>query len=655
MSFQETQQIVLYREDESNFKPQLDLSRLEDLWMQFATNQTIPSENLRPSIVDSWERCRTLNVDPHVHSPAQLSPEQLDHRLNNLHEYLETIEPVIARVERLVETSKYMISFVDADGYVLTTHGDPSLLSMMKRLNFRLGANWSEQFAGTTALGVALATGQPSQVFHAEHFCKELHGFTCSAVPIKDPFTQKMFGVIDFVSKVSNFQAHTMGMALQMSHCIELEIYRAKKERDDIFRECSVQLTLDEFQRGVIVLDRNGNIRRMNMIALDYLKLDSSEILEKRLEDIPLFANWQVTDRPLKVRLADDTTVKVHYKSLMKDRRLLGSLILMEPVRQEKSVGRISTSRSACCEPVGESKQFKRVLATARSAAQYDSTVLITGETGTGKEVLARYIHEHSPRKNKPFVAINCGSIPTELLGSELFGYDSGAFTGAKQSGHPSKFELAKGGTLLLDEISEMPPESQVYLLRVIEERMVMRLGGTKAIPMDVRIIAASNKDLKALAAQGKFREDLYFRLNVIRMSLPSLVERSGDIEALSHHFLNVLSKSLGRNFQGFTSSALLALNSYHWPGNVRELRNVIEQAMVMSADDMITYENLPDYVGRTLKIPDHIPDADRDKYMKFYLAFREHKGNVSQVAKALSISRPTVYAWRDKFGLTQS
>lgn len=655
MSFQETQQIVLYREDESNFKPQLDLSRLEDLWMQFATNQTIPSENLRPSIVDSWERCRTLNVDPHVHSPAQLSPEQLDHRLNTLHEYLETIEPVIARVERLVETSKYMISFVDADGYVLTTHGDPSLLSMMKRLNFRLGANWSEQFAGTTALGVALATGQPSQVFHAEHFCKELHGFTCSAVPIKDPFTQKMFGVIDFVSKVSNFQAHTMGMALQMSHCIELEIYRAKKERDDIFRECSVQLTLDEFQRGVIVLDRNGNIRRMNMIALDYLKLDSSEILEKRLEDIPLFANWHMTDRPLKVRLADDTTVKVHYKSLMKDRRLLGSLILMEPIRQEKSVGRISTSHSACCEPVGESKQFKRVLATARSAAQYDSTVLITGETGTGKEVLARYIHEHSPRKNKPFVAINCGSIPTELLGSELFGYDSGAFTGAKQSGHPSKFELAKGGTLLLDEISEMPPESQVYLLRVIEERMVMRLGGTKAIPMDVRIIAASNKDLKALAAQGKFREDLYFRLNVIRMSLPSLVERTGDIEALSHHFLNVLSKSLGRDFQGFTSSALLALNSYHWPGNVRELRNVIEQAMVMSADDMITYESLPDYVGRKLKIPDHIPDADRDKYMKFYLAFKEHKGNVSQVAKALSISRPTVYAWRDKFGLTQS
>jgi transcriptional regulator of acetoin/glycerol metabolism len=655
MSFQETQQVIVYTEDESPFKPQLDISRLEELWLQFATSQTIPSENLRPSIVDSWERCRALKVNLHVHAPAKLSPEQLEHRLSALNEYLENIEPVIARVEKLVETSKYMISFVDADGYILTTRGDPSLLSVMETLNFQVGANWSEKCAGTTAVGVALATGQPSQVFHAEHFCKELHGFTCSAVPIKDPFTKQVIGVIDFVSKVDNFQAHTMGMALQMSHCIELEIYRAKKERDDIFRECSVQLTLDELQRGVIVLDRNRNIRRMNMMALEYLKLDSSQILDKRLDDIPLFAKWRMTDRPLKIRLPDESMAKVHYKSLMKDRRLLGSLILIEPVSREDTSGNEVGSHTPCCNPVGESKEFKRVLATARSAAQYDSTVLVTGETGTGKEVLARYIHEHSSRKNKPFVAINCGSIPTELLGSELFGYDSGAFTGAKQSGHPSKFELAKGGTLLLDEISEMPPESQVYLLRVIEERMVTRLGGTKAIPMDVRIIAASNKDLKGLASKGRFREDLYFRLNVIRLSLPSLLERTGDIELLAHHFLDMLSSSLGRNFKGFSSSALLALNSYHWPGNVRELRNVIEQAMVMSSDELITYDSLPDYVGRTLQIPDHVSDSERDKYLKFYLAFKELNGNVSQVAKALNISRPTVYAWRDKFGLSQA
>jgi len=653
MSFQETQQVVLYHEDESPFKPQLDLSRLEDLWSQFATSQTIPSGNLRPSIIDSWERCRSLNVNPHAHAPALLSTEQLEQRLGALHDYLENIEPVIARVEKLVEASKYMISFVDGDGYILITRGDPTMLKMMERLNFQVGANWSEKFAGTTAVGVALATGQPSQVFHAEHFCKELHGFTCSAVPIKDPFTKKIFGVIDFVSKVNNFQAHTMGMALQMSHCIELEIYRAKKERDDIFRECSVQLTLDELQRGVIVLDRNRNIRRMNMMALDYLKLDSNQILDKRLDDIPIFSRWRLSDRPLQVRLPDDTMAKVHYKSLMKNRRLLGSLILIEPLTREEAADNDANLHASCCSPAGESPEFKIVLSKARSAAQYDSNVLISGDTGTGKEVLARYIHEHSSRRNKPFVAINCGSIPTELLGSELFGYDSGAFTGAKQSGHPSKFELAKGGTLLLDEISEMPSESQVYLLRVIEERMVTRLGGTKAIPMDVRIIAATNKDLKALVDKGRFREDLYFRLNVIRLSLPTLAQRTTDIELLAHHFLDVLSRAMGRDFRGFASSALLALNGYHWPGNVRELRNVIEQAMVMSPGDRITYESLPDYVRKTIEIPEHVSDAERDKYLKFYLAFKELNGNVSQVAKALNISRPTVYAWRDKFGLS--
>jgi transcriptional regulator with PAS, ATPase and Fis domain len=279
--------------------------------------------------------------------------------------------------------------------------------------------------------------------------------------------------------------------------------------------------------------------------------------------------------------------------------------------------------------------------------------VLLVGETGTGKEVLARYLHRHSERRDQPFVAINCGSIPSDLLGSELFGYDGGAFTGAKRGGHPSKFELADGGTLLLDEISEMPLESQVYLLRVLEEHAVTRLGGTKAVPVNVRVVAASNQNLQELVAKGRFRSDLFFRLNVIRLELPRLSERQGDVELLARHFLEDLSGSVGRSLQGFTDGALHALAAYQWPGNVRELRNVVEQAMVLAPGELITYDSLPDYLVQSLQVPDHVSEEDRSRYLRFVHTYRELDGNISQVAKALNVSRPTVYAWREKFAVT--
>ncbi len=654
MSFEVTSEVILYRED--NFDPQKDLSRLEQIWTQFATSQTIPVEHLRPSIGNSWERCLDLNVDPLLPAPALLSPERVQVRLGSHREYLEIVRPVITRIEKLVEASHYLIAFVDNEGYILMTYGDPELRKKLEGLNFRVGANWSEQFAGTNAVGVALATGQPSQVFHAEHFCRDLHGFTCSAVPIRNPFSKQIIGVLDFVSMVQNFQPHTMGMALQMGHCIELEIYRSQKEQEDIFRECSTQLTLDQMQRGVIVVDQNRRIRRMNLTALEYLGLENDELVDKSTDDLPQLSKWLNLKGPTQITLPDSSPARLECKPLLHHRRPIGTLILIEPIRPEITEARLPQSSGNLAltnTPVGESPVFRATLEAARHAAQYDSNVLIMGETGTGKEVITRYIHDNSPRRHKPFVAINCGSIPTELLGSELFGYEAGAFTGAKQKGHPSKFELANGGTLLLDEISEMPPESQVYLLRVIEERVVTRLGGTKGIPVDVRIIAASNKDLQQLVDSGRFRGDLFFRLNVIRLDLPTLQERKSDIPLLAEHFLQTLSAAMGRQFKGFSPEVMQALTAYDWPGNVRELRNVIEQAMVMCKGDLITYESLPEGMRRSFNIPDHVSEKDRKRYLEFVRAYQEMGGNISKVARALNISRPTVYAWREKFGLS--
>ena len=243
-------------------------------------------------------------------------------------------------------------------------------------------------------------------------------------------------------------------------------------------------------------------------------------------------------------------------------------------------------------EMVAEDPRMAEVLGLARKVAVTSATILITGESGCGKEVMARFVHRHSPRADKPFVAINCAAIPENLLESTLFGYEKGAFTGAAQS-HAGKFEQAQGGTLLLDEVSEMPMPLQAKLLRVLQEREVERVGGHKAIPLDIRIIATSNRDMAEVVARGDFREDLYYRLNVFPLELPPLRERPLDIVPLARHLIGRLGGALGRPGIGLSSAAAGQLTRYAWPGNIRELENVIQRAMILSPGDMLEVEHL--------------------------------------------------------------
>lgn len=243
-------------------------------------------------------------------------------------------------------------------------------------------------------------------------------------------------------------------------------------------------------------------------------------------------------------------------------------------------------------EMVAEDPRMVELLGLARKVAATSATIMITGESGCGKEVMARFIHRHSPRADKPFVAINCAAIPENLLESTLFGYEKGAFTGAAQS-HAGKFEQAQGGTLLLDEVSEMPMPLQAKLLRVLQEREVERVGGQKAIPLDIRIIATSNRDMGEVVARGNFREDLYYRLNVFPLELPPLRERPLDIVPLARHLIGRLGVALGRPGISLSSAAAEQLTRYAWPGNIRELENVIQRAMILSPGVMLETEYL--------------------------------------------------------------
>ncbi|MGH7932539.1 MAG: sigma-54-dependent transcriptional regulator [Candidatus Binataceae bacterium] len=297
---------------------------------------------------------------------------------------------------------------------------------------------------------------------------------------------------------------------------------------------------------------------------------------------------------------------------------------------------------------VGQSAPMRRVMTLIEQVAPSSASVVITGESGTGKELVARTIHELSPRRNGPYVPINCAALPETLMESELFGHERGAFTGADRR-REGCFELANGGTLLLDEIGEMKAELQAKLLRVIEEQKLRRLGSSAEVSIDVRVLAASNRNLEAAMREGKFREDLYYRLNVFAIELPSLAERGEDVPPLVEHFLREIQQPEGKNISGVDAECLEVLKSYRWPGNVRQLRNIIERALIVARGPLVSLADLPADLKRTgsasasfeLKLGTSLDEVERELILKTldYVG-----GNKSRAAEILGVSLKTLY-----------
>lgn len=320
--------------------------------------------------------------------------------------------------------------------------------------------------------------------------------------------------------------------------------------------------------------------------------------------------------------------------------------------RKKNRISHSSTSHSHYAKYsfqslVGKSEAFKKVLHLARVAASCDSNVLITGDSGTGKELVANAIHQASDRSDYPFVALNCAAIPKDLLPSELFGYVAGAFTGANPKGSIGKFELANRGTLFLDEIGDMPLELQVQLLRVIQEQEVIRIGDKTRIPLDVRVIAATNKNFAEEIRNGKFRKDLYYRLNVIQIELPSLRDRSEDIPLLAEHFVQKRTVKKHHGPYHITAEAMKILKNYTWPGNIRELENVIEYAINFSANGTITPENLPKEIHQQQTLTNFskkINPVEQAELEWILSALKRSQMNVSRAAEELNMSRSTIY-----------
>jgi transcriptional regulator with PAS, ATPase and Fis domain len=441
-------------------------------------------------------------------------------------------------------------------------------------------------------------------------------------------------------------------------------------------------MILDNVYSGIIVCDRNCRIVFMNSVYGELLGIDPKEAVGKHIEEyfpnsrlsnvvssglpelgqrcslrtealllvnrIPLKHNGRVSGVILQTIFRDYR----HFTDLVK--RL--NLLEREVQFQKQALETVFSPKYDFDSIIGESVAIKSVITLAQKFSQTDSPVLILGQTGTGKELFAHAIHASSKLSIGPFVCLNCATVPKDLLESELFGYEPGAFTGAKKSGKPGQIELANGGTLFLDEIGELPVNAQAKLLRVAEEKTLIRLGGIKSREVEFRLIAATNRDLRAMIQKGEFREDLYFRLNTMTVDIPPLSQRSGDILPLIRHFL----RARGRSECRVSDEALSLLEKYTWPGNVRELKNVIDRALSLACGTLLQPEHLPPDVlglicsGEVSGKLDSTLVEEVSRFEKTLLvrAVEVTRGNMSKAAKLLGISRSSLYEKFQKYNL---
>lgn len=430
---------------------------------------------------------------------------------------------------------------------------------------------------------------------------------------------------------------------------------------------------INSVREGIVAVDYHGKITHVNRSATDLLMVPANLINGRMLEEVFSGISMSMLLKMTKQYIEQDVFYKygqqtLHFMSTITEVRygedINGFVLSIRSIGEmRKLAGRfIREERKYTFDGIlGQSTAITNIKKKMCRVAATDSTVLITGESGTGKELFARAIHHESLRKKGPFIAVNCGAIPENLLESELFGYDEGAFTGARRTGKPGKFELANGGTIFLDEIGDMPLHLQVKLLRVLQDRTIERMGGTKPLVTDVRIIAATNRNLEEMIKTNQFRNDLYYRLSVIPFHIPPLRERMEDMELLLHCFIQKYNLILGKNIKGYTRDALARMVEYPWPGNVRELENAIEYSANVCSDALIDTNYLPDRIikhAAALPPPNppetvqSIADLEKNAIVEALKRYGTSNQAKENIARSLGMSRSTLYRKIKEWGI---
>ena len=648
-------------------------SKIKGEWEKFISGASITQIDttiVSEDILHSWERSRKAGADPFMKEiTTVLKGSELDKLLEENAELIRTSEPFLKQLYHCIEGSQFVCTLCGSQGYILKIVGDNRTINNVRRGKFIVGALANENSIGPNGIGTVLIHHKPTQVFATEHYCISFHKYTCSGAPIHNR-EGNIIGVLNMTGPYQEANPHTLGMVAAAAHAIE-NLLQVK----EAFNECQIsesfqQTVISSITEALIAVDQNGYVQLINKNARKMLGLNPSVALGKHIREVMGSSNKSFLKKVCNNKcLIDEEVTITNEDGSSSDytltfnlihsplKYIIGKVIVLNEIKRARTlVSKMSGAKAKITfsEIIGQNDEFQETIRLARIASQSTSNVLLLGESGTGKDIFAQAIHNNSERRSGPYVVINCAAIPRDLIASELFGYIEGAFTGSKRGGNPGKFEIADGGTIFLDEIGEMPLELQTSLLRVIENKELMRIGGKKLRSIDVRILAATNKNLADNVSSGAFREDLYYRLNVFTIRIPPLRERRDDIPYLVDRFVKDISNTMSRKITSVDKNVLDILANHSWPGNVRELQNVIERAINIAPENKLTANLLSEDVTRAPRKQQYAQDNYSMKDIERQIIEKMIKANVSKadIAKKMNISRSTLYRKLEQYGI---
>ncbi len=647
--------------------------RVRQAWGDFVSGRPVAKHAVAPHILKGWELSRKFGVDPlRPQIPPVLGTQELQKLCEQNATLLLSAEPMLKMLEVSIRETGYIATLAVASGHLLAVVGDDTQL-VQARAQYNIpGAERSLKTVGASALSLSIAERRPVQIVGHEHYNRLFHDWRCSAAPIFD-VNDEPIASLTISSHISHKDTHTLTLAQSCAHCISIRLRENALMQSQRQLSAMLESVHNALPESVMGINTSGIITHANNKARLHFG-NVRELLGASIEHI-----FSKPDLP-KVRglLASGTAQTVELE-VMAATGAANCLCRFIPIVLDTGVPNgmtlsISTkgqlidiarhvggnyAKYSFDDIKGESPRLREQINLAKKAAGISYRVLLYGESGTGKELFAQSIHNSSRFDKGPFVAISCAAIPRDLIESELFGYVGGAFTGARKNGMIGKIELASGGTLFLDEVNSLSLDMQAKFLRVLQQREIVRIGDTKPTPVDIRVIAATNQDLREAVRQGLFREDLYFRLGVVEIIIPPLRDRREDIGLLAHTFLRRQSYENNIPFSHITAEAMNALHSYSWPGNIRELDNTCERALLLAGGEPIACVHLPPHIAGTaegitglaqaLPVDDSIDDTFRTLVIN---TVDKYQGNISKAATQLGVARSTLYRRMKKYGI---
>lgn len=638
---------------------EIDMEAVGLEWEKMVNRQPVDKNVVQPIVSESWHRSALAGVNPYtIDQIYYLNDDEIEHYINTYNEVIdEEFRSILQKIA--VEFDLQFLIYDNKCNLV-------NILACSEKVE-SIVSNSSENIIGTNSICLTLKYDKPIQLFGTEHYNKLIHKYNCSAAPIHDS-DKNIIGIINIGGIITHKHTlETIGLAQSIAKIIEDKIQ---------INHMLSQLTIsNQTLKNIIEYDSSGIIYSVNNEIISYNKslLDLFEIritdnfskvnecIHKVLNQVKenLFSDdIESIELVININNEKKSFIVSMKKFILNEKKETCRLYKFDNTNKYMRVNINNRALYNFDDIIGNSNNLVQVKELAKRVSRTSSAIIIIGESGTGKELFAQSIHNESFRKNKPFVAINCGAMPSELIESELFGYEPGAFTGASNNIKFGKLEIASGGTFFFDEIESMPLIVQIKLLRALSSKRITRIGGIKEIPIDIRIIAATKKDLLQEVELGQFREDLYFRINIISLSLPPLRERKDDIPYLAKNFIQYNEKHSNLKDVTVDPEFYEALKYYYWRGNVRELRNVIEKVVLLNDKKTITINSLPReilsaYKYKTLKnkIFSQIIDARNNENLLetgeeiiIEYVLNEEKWNLTSAAKRLGISRPTLY-----------